>query len=383
MQYSICFKRALAGAILLSATTFSISSSWQQKAQNDEKTLTNVPKHPIEYSPEEYVAYRTDGPIAVDGNLTEKEWGQIPWTNGFRDIEGELKPAPLFQTRAKMAWDDENMYFAFEIKEPHIWGEITDRDAVIFHDNDIEIFIDPDGDTHEYMEWELNALNTVWDLLLTKPYRDPKMRVLDTWTIRGQKTAVKVYGTLNNPNDTDDKWTVEVAFPWDDISEAAQHSGAPLNGEQWKIGFSRVNWQVDAENGEYKKKRNPETGKDYSEFNWTWSAQGRIAMHQPETWGIVQFADQPAGKGPAPEIDTKVDRLKWAMRQIYYRQNAFNEEHGVYAGSASQLKLDDVTAEGLEFAPTFTVFNNRWEAKQISYNGKSIFIRKDGKVWEE
>ena len=49
---------------------------------------------------------------------------------------------------------------------------MTERDSVIFRDNDFEVFIDPDGDTHAYYELEINALGTVWDLLLLKPYRD-------------------------------------------------------------------------------------------------------------------------------------------------------------------------------------------------------------------
>ena len=46
------------------------------------------------------------------------------------------------------------------------------HDAVIFHDNDFEVFIDPNGDNHEYYEFEINALGTVWDLFLPKPYKD-------------------------------------------------------------------------------------------------------------------------------------------------------------------------------------------------------------------
>ena len=30
-----------------------------------------------------------------------------------------------------------------------------------------------------------------------------------------------------------------------------------------------------------------------AESNWVWSPQYQIAMHQPETWGYVQFADAP------------------------------------------------------------------------------------------
>jgi len=34
-----------------------------------------------------------------------------------------------------------------------------------------QIFLDPDGDNHLYYEIEINALGTVWDLLMAKPYR--------------------------------------------------------------------------------------------------------------------------------------------------------------------------------------------------------------------
>ena len=57
-----------------------------------------------------------------------------------------------------MLWDDEYFYVAAELEEPDIWATLTERDAVIFYDNDFEIFIDPDGDSHEYYEFEMNAL---------------------------------------------------------------------------------------------------------------------------------------------------------------------------------------------------------------------------------
>ena len=49
-------------------------------------------------------------------------------------------------------------YVAAEMEEPHVWGTLTQHDAVIFQDNDFEVFIDPDGDNHEYYEFEINAL---------------------------------------------------------------------------------------------------------------------------------------------------------------------------------------------------------------------------------
>src|SRR3954454_4907158 len=148
--------------------------------------------------PEGYVCHRLSEPIAIDGKLDDRAWRGVPWTTGFVDIEGAVRPRPRFRTRAKMAWDDRFFYVAAEMEEPHVWATLTKHDSVIFHDNDFEVFIDPNGDNHEYYEFEINALNTGWDLFLTKPYRDGGS-ALDSWEIPGLKTAVHVAGTLNDP----------------------------------------------------------------------------------------------------------------------------------------------------------------------------------------
>ena len=119
-----------------------------------------------------YIAYRLTERLEVDGKLAETSWGMAPWSEPFVDIEGAAKPAPRFRTRVKMLWDDAFFYIGAELDEPHVWATLTEHDSVIYHDNDFELFVDPDGDTHEYYELEINALGTVWDLFLMKPYRD-------------------------------------------------------------------------------------------------------------------------------------------------------------------------------------------------------------------
>ena len=119
-----------------------------------------------------------------------------------------------------MLWDDDYFYFAADIEEPHLWATLTARDSVIFQDNDFEIFIDPDGDTHNYFELEINAFATVWDLMLVQPYRDGGPAI-HAWDIAGLKAAVDARGTINRPDDRDDGWSVEIAIPWRIIDEAA------------------------------------------------------------------------------------------------------------------------------------------------------------------
>src|SRR6185503_16302892 len=110
-------------------------------------------------SPRTYLAQYVKTPIQVDGRLADAAWQVAPWTEEFVDIEGDAKPRPRFRTRAKMLWDEQFFYVAAELEEPHLWATLTNHDAVIFHDPDFEVFIDPDGDSHDYYEFELNALN--------------------------------------------------------------------------------------------------------------------------------------------------------------------------------------------------------------------------------
>ena len=163
--------------------------------------------------PRGYVCYRAHTPLEIDGKLDKPQWKAVPWTDDFVDIEGDKKPRPRFRTRAKMLWDDTYLYIGADLEDPHVWATLTEHDSVIYHDNDFEVFIDPDGDNHDYYELEINALNTEWDLRLVKPYRDGGP-ALNSWEIPGLKKAVHVDGTLNDPRDTDRGWSVELALPW-------------------------------------------------------------------------------------------------------------------------------------------------------------------------
>ena len=244
----------------------------------------------LPFAPRQFVCYRPSGSLTIDGRLDEPSWKAAAWTDPFVDILGDRAPRPRFATRAKMLWDDDYFYFAADIEEPHLWATLTARDSVIFQDNDFEIFIDPDGDTHNYFELEINAFATVWDLMLVQPYRDGGPAI-HAWDIAGLKAAVDARGTINRPDDRDDGWSVEIAIPWRIIDEAAPGRRKPRAGDRWRVNFSRVQWQLDVADNRYAKRRDPAGGKPLPEDNWVWSPQGAVNMHMPERWGIVQFAD--------------------------------------------------------------------------------------------
>ena len=138
--------------------------------------------------PQRYVCYRAENPPKIDGRLDDKVWKSAPSTVEFADIEGPDHPRPRFRTTAKMMWDADYFYIAVQMEEPHVWGTLIKHDSVIFHDNDFEVFIDPNGDNHQYYEFELNALNTGWDLFLPRPYSDGG-GADDGWEIPGLKNG--------------------------------------------------------------------------------------------------------------------------------------------------------------------------------------------------
>lgn len=319
--------------------------------------------------PKTYVAYKALGQINIDGKAEEPAWANSIWTDDFIDIEG--KKIPKFRSRMKMSWDDDNLYFFVEMEESHIWGTLKQRDTVIFYNNDFEIFIDPDGDTHDYMEFEMNALNTTWDLWLTKPYRNhPK--VIDGWDIHGLKTAVHFNGTLNNASDTDKNWTVEIAMPWEALVEANNNGEIPID-DFWRLNFSRVNWDFDVINGRYSRKKD-EAGKYLPEYNWVWSPQGVINMHEPEHWGYVYFSENKNGKFEIPKDDYLKRHLYNLARKIWKAENEDRSRPAI-----SELQ-EIFLINGVSATPIFTEHSSGWNISVRSpFSGSKLVLKDDGK----
>ncbi len=345
--------------------------------------LQKVPEPKVPFSPPKYVCCRTNGPITIDGRLDEESWSKAEWTEVFGDIEGRSRPVPRFRTRVQMLWDDSYLYIGAYLEEPNVWATLMARDSIIFEDNDFEVFIDPDGDTHDYYELEMNALNTVWDLLLIKPYRDGGPAV-HAWDIKGLKTAVDVQGTLNDPRDKDKAWTVEMAIPFDVLKECIP--GKPLHpavGEQWRVNFSRVEYRVDVVDGRIIKAKDQASGQTLPEDNWTWAPEGVINIHYPELWGFIQFSDKKAGAS-GKFIERPDEKVKWALRKIYYRERAWNADHGSFTTDLDALGLrsdKELKVKSWDFPPLLQTTKSLFEAIYGNKSGSTWHIRQDGLVW--
>ena len=102
-------------------------------------------------TPRHYVCYRTSEKMKIDGKLNEKAWAKAAPTESFVDISGEDFPKPAYDTKARLLWDDDYLYVAAVLEEPNIVARLTQRDTIIYHDNDFEVFLDPTGDGQNYL----------------------------------------------------------------------------------------------------------------------------------------------------------------------------------------------------------------------------------------
>jgi hypothetical protein len=251
----------------------------------------------------------------MTGLLESGAWAAAPWTEDFADIEGSRKPVPAYRTRAKMLWDEKFLYIGAELTEPHVWSTLGKHDEIVFHDNDFEAFIDPEGDGREYYEIEINARGTVFDLFLHRSYREGAPAIHE-WDAVGMAKGCFVQGTADDSRDVDRTWTVELAIPWTafvpphdaridalpagqrDFGDRARNGAAPAAGDTWRINFSRVQWRHNHETLDAANMRTgaphagdgtPYVKRPLPEDNWVWSPQWAIDMHLPQFWGKVTF----------------------------------------------------------------------------------------------
>lgn len=247
--------------------------------------------------PARYTCYRAAGPLVIDGRLDEPSWAAAPKSEAFVDI---VTGAPAwYDTRVALLWDDDYLYFGFSAQEPNVWATLTERDSRIYEDNDLEIFI---AGRDAYYEFEINALNTIYEVLwiwkdvaASPPSgrtmtlagvgghvhpRGERWGLLD-WDLPGLLHAVHIDGVLNSGSGTDAGWSAEIALPWNGLEPIAE--GRPLpprDGDVWRIDCSRFE-QVD------------ETGKLIPPgAGWTWNRHGHYDSHIPELFPYVQFSTQ-------------------------------------------------------------------------------------------
>ena len=319
------------------------------------------------FAPPVYMCKRAKLPPKIDGDMFKPFWDHAPKTQPFRDIEGTCRPAPAKETWAKLLWDDENLYLGAVLYGEEIFAYVKERDEVVFQDNDFEFFLDREGSTHNYFELETNAINTIWDLLLNKPYTDGGV-ALDGFNFNGMVSAVKIEGELNRPNPKNAYWSTEIMIPWKSIAKHGSASEGPKAGDYYRFNLSRVQWKAEVVDGQYQRTINPETGRPFPEDNWVYAPTGLVNIHYPELWAFLVFADDTTSFA-IPEHE----HIKWELRKEYYAQREFYEKNGAYSNAVLTHSPYEIIVE-----TTTSMFQ-----AYVIHGGLRVNIAHDGFTWLE
>lgn len=220
----------------------------------------------------EYTVKRTDTPITIDGNLDEAVWQAAQPTDAFVIYTDGSTPTHL--THAKLLWDDTYLYAAYVAEDNDVFATLDEQDDSVWSEECIEIFIDPDGDGLNYVEWDINPIGTIADLWLDKEWSKGGRGHFE-WNLEGVKAAVTVQGTVNNPDDTDTSWTAEFAIPFASISFVAPTMNFPPQpGDSWRVNLYRHNRSSD--------------GSEWERSGWNQTDQREF--HAPDLFGRVTFS---------------------------------------------------------------------------------------------
>jgi hypothetical protein len=231
-----------------------------------------------------YLVRKTPKPIKIDGKLDEPAWKTAPSTGMFvNTMTGE--PAQP-KTEAKLLWDNQNLYLAFENVDTDVWGTLSERDSKLWTQEMDEVMIDANGDGKGYIELQVAPNGTIFDTYLPT-YRkyedslDPKRKPYD-WNSK-LKAAVKVDGTLNKRDDQDKGWTVEMALPLADVNGLDSNGVKvpPVLGDKWRLNMFRMDSPKDAK----------------AQTALGWSAPMVSDFHKLDRFGEIVFVDE---KGELP-----------------------------------------------------------------------------------
>ena len=200
-------------------------------------------------------AHRTLGDLSAD--VAALSWRALPPVRFADAITGA---ATKQGTEVRAAWDDDEWRLLFVADDTDPWATMTQRDAPLYEEETVEVFLDPAGDLESYFEIEVNPLGTVLDLVLRKSRSGYKGDI--AWHCDGLRTLVRMHAG---------GWSAELAIPFASVTNSP-----PRAGSRWRANFCRID-------------RPSRDGTLPRELT-AWSPPLRASFHTPERFGVIEFA---------------------------------------------------------------------------------------------
>lgn len=93
--------------------------------------------------------------MKINGKLDDAVWAQAAWTEDFVDIEDSGRTGRTTTADASEMLLGREVFLVAAGNRSRMSGQhLAKHDSVIFYNPDFEVFIDPNGDSHEYYEFK-------------------------------------------------------------------------------------------------------------------------------------------------------------------------------------------------------------------------------------
>lgn len=218
-----------------------------------------------------YTVKKTSTPIIIDGIIDDLSWKGAAFTDNYLKMDGSVTDVV---SKAKILWDDQTLYFAIIVQDSSIWSSLTRRDASLWDQDAVEIFIDPDGDGLHYVEIGFSPGGNVYDMEINKPYLAGGKGNMK-WNISGLEYKIKVTGSVNISKGAT-QWVCEIAIPFKGVPQLPKTLTLPKAGDSWRFNLARVDHNYN----------------DPRESLYIWNYTDGESYHVPIKFGWLFFSDE-------------------------------------------------------------------------------------------
>src|SRR3989442_6196056 len=152
--------------------------------------------------PKRVLIPKLQGPVTVDGDLSEPAWTKAAVLSPFFQNDGSGPERE--KTVVRIWYDDTALYLGWTCTDSDIQATFTARDSKFWEEEVVEFFVTPKT-LDRYFELQWNPLGGVFDAIIHNKLDQQGVSTNFTgdwgFTAKGMKSEVKVKGTIGNSND--------------------------------------------------------------------------------------------------------------------------------------------------------------------------------------
>jgi hypothetical protein len=217
-----------------------------------------------------YSCKKIDRNLNLDGKLGDRLWTLATPVSMRETVSGKNG---RFETNVRLLYNNQYLYVGFQCEDTYVWGTHTRRDAPIYDEECVEVFLDPANSGYCYFELNLSPRNVIYDafVLTARTEKTPGAKILPlfSYDMEGLITQTHIEGEADKPGKAKG-WTAEYAIPFSECLGAPHLP--PISGDRWRVNLYRI-----------------DSVKKGEQTLYAWNPTGYLKFHIPWRYGILHF----------------------------------------------------------------------------------------------